>query len=50
VFLLSRRDGVVVQRIGASEMEGYGNAEEKADRTEAEEAVGVMGRLFARRG
>jgi glycine/D-amino acid oxidase-like deaminating enzyme len=50
VFLLSRRDGVVVQRIGASEMEGYGNAEEKVDRTEAEEAVGVMGRLFARRG
>lgn len=39
VFVLSRRDGIVVQDGGIGEMEGYNNADESPDRAAAENSV-----------
>lgn len=46
VFLLGRRDGIVVQSVGAGEMEGYNSADETPDRGAAEEAVRRVAEVF----
>jgi glycine/D-amino acid oxidase-like deaminating enzyme len=48
VFMLPRRDGIVVQSTGNGEMEGYNDANEVPDRAAAEAAVGVIAGLYAR--
>jgi len=48
VFVLSRRDGIVVQSMGAGEMEGYNNPSEEPDRKAAEAAVGIVKDLYSR--
>ncbi|WP_199553834.1 FAD-dependent oxidoreductase [Sandaracinobacteroides hominis] len=46
VSLLPRPDGIVVQAVGPSEMFGYGDASEVADRAEAEAALAAVAPLF----
>ena len=46
VFVLGRRDGIVVQGIGAGEMEGYNNADETPDRGAAEAVVRTLADLY----
>jgi glycine/D-amino acid oxidase-like deaminating enzyme len=46
VFVLGRRDGIVVQPVGSGEMEGYNDASETPDRPAAEAAVGVVADLY----
>ncbi|MBI2687311.1 MAG: FAD-binding oxidoreductase [Acidobacteria bacterium] len=48
VYVLSRRDGIVVQDGGIGEMEGYNDANESPDRKAAETSVGVVAELYAR--
>jgi glycine/D-amino acid oxidase-like deaminating enzyme len=48
VYILARRDGIVVQDGGIGEMEGYNNPSEEPDRAAAEKAVGVAAELYAR--
>jgi len=48
VFVLSRRDGIVVQSMGTGEMEGYNNPSEVPDRKAAEAAVGIIKDLYSR--
>ncbi|MCX6614395.1 MAG: FAD-binding oxidoreductase, partial [Acidobacteria bacterium] len=48
VFVLSRRDGIVVQSMGAGEMEGYNNPSEEPDRKAAEASVGIVKDLYSR--
>jgi D-amino-acid oxidase len=48
IFVLSRRDGIVVQSLGSGEMEGYNNPSEVPDRKAAEAAVGVLKELYSR--
>ncbi len=49
LFILSRRDGIVVQDLGSrGDMEGYGNADEQPDRAAAESAVRVVAELYER--
>ncbi|MBV8817196.1 MAG: hypothetical protein JO022_02495 [Acidobacteriaceae bacterium] len=48
VYVLGRRDGIVVQDLGRGDMEGYGNENETPDRAAAESAVSVAGQLFSR--
>jgi D-amino-acid oxidase len=50
VYILSRRDGIVVQDGGIGEMEGYNNPSEEPDRAAADKAVGVAAELYARMG
>jgi len=49
VFILGRRDGIVVQQ-GLNEMFGYNDANEVADRGAAESAVQVAAELFGHMG
>jgi glycine/D-amino acid oxidase-like deaminating enzyme len=46
VFVLGRRDGIVVQGVGAGEMEGYNVADETPDRGAAEAAVRTVAELY----
>src|SRR6266536_5554624 len=46
VNILSRRDGIVVQDGGKSEMDGYNDANEQPDRGAAESAVRVVSELY----
>lgn len=46
--ILSRRDGIVVQDVGTSEMFGYGDANEQPDRAAAESAVRAVAELYGR--
>jgi glycine/D-amino acid oxidase-like deaminating enzyme len=46
VGTVSRRDGIVVQQTGASDMYGYGDANETPSRAEAEEAVRTIAPVF----
>ncbi len=46
VSVLPRPDGIVVQQVGDSDMWGYGVAEERPDRAEAEHAVATIAGLF----
>ena len=48
IFVLSRRDGIVVQSMGSGEMEGYNNPSEVPDRKAAEDAVGILKELYSR--
>jgi glycine/D-amino acid oxidase-like deaminating enzyme len=48
VFMLPRRDGIVVQAVGSGEMEGYNDPDETPNRKEAEDAVNVVAGLMAR--
>jgi len=47
VYILSRRDGIVVQDGGIGEMEGYNNPTEEPDRAAAERPVEVAAELYA---
>jgi glycine/D-amino acid oxidase-like deaminating enzyme len=49
VFVLPRRDGIVVQAVEGGDMKGYGNDHEIADRGETERAVATLGALFGGR-
>lgn len=48
IYVLGRRDGIVVQDGGSGEMEGYNNADETPDRAAAEASVKTIARLYAR--
>ena len=48
VFVLPRRDGIVVQRLDGGDMRGYGDANETVDRAESEEAVKRLAVLYSR--
>ncbi|WP_031499475.1 FAD-dependent oxidoreductase [Bryobacter aggregatus] len=48
VYILARRDGIVVQGGGRGEMEGYNDTNEQPDRAEAEAVVQVAIDLFGR--
>ena len=48
VYILGRRDGIVVQDGGSGEMDGYNDTNEQPDRASAERAVGVAAELFGR--
>jgi len=48
LIILSRRDGIVVQDVGTSEMFGYGDSDEQPDRAAAESAVQVVAGLYGR--
>jgi glycine/D-amino acid oxidase-like deaminating enzyme len=48
VYFLPRRDGFVVQELGADEAKGYNDETAVPDRAEAERAVAVVGRACAR--
>jgi len=50
VYILSRRDGIVVQDGGIGEMEGYNNPSEEPDRAAAEKAVGIVAELYSKMG
>lgn len=47
VFVVSRRDGVVVQYVGPNDDYGYGNDDETPDRDEMEAAIAEVAPLFA---
>ena len=47
VLAVPRRDGIVVQSFEGGDMKGYGDANETADRTEAEQAVRTLAELFS---
>ena len=48
VYMLARRDGIVVQAVGDGEMYGYGDENETPDRAEAETAVKTLAELYSR--
>lgn len=48
INVVPRRDGIVVQDVGSSDMEGYNDANEQPDRAAAESAVGVVAELSGR--
>ncbi len=48
INIVPRRDGIVVQDVGSSDMEGYNDANEQPDRAAAESAVGVVADLYSR--
>jgi D-amino-acid oxidase len=48
VYILARRDGIVVQDSGIGDMEGYNNDNEQPDRAAAESAVNTVAELYAR--
>jgi D-amino-acid oxidase len=48
VYILARRDGIVVQDGGSGEMEGYNDSNESPDRAAAESAVRVAAEVFSR--
>ena len=50
VYILSRRDGIVVQDQGIGDMEGYNDTNENPDRAAAESAVRVVAELYERMG
>ncbi len=49
VLTVPRRDGLVVQSFAAGERQGYGDANEAPDRSEAEQAVRTLAELFSGR-
>ena len=50
VFVLSRRDGIVVQAVEGGDMKGYGDDHEVPSRAEGEVAVAKVAALYARFG
>ncbi len=47
VFVVPRRDGIIVQDVGGGDMKGYGDATETVDRAESERAVTTLAELFS---
>ena len=47
VFVVPRRDGIVVQAVEGGDMKGFGDADEAADRAEADRAVTTLAELFS---
>lgn len=50
VSVLPRRDGIVIQQVGASEAYGYGDDREVPDLDETRAAVATIAQLYARMG
>jgi glycine/D-amino acid oxidase-like deaminating enzyme len=48
ISVVSRRDGIVIQYLGKSDMEGYNDSNEQPDRGAAESAVKVVAELYGR--
>ena len=46
VYVVPRRDGIVVQAVEGGDMKGLGDANEKVDRAEADRAVTTLAELF----
>lgn len=47
VFVVPRRDGIVVQAVEGGDMKGFGDANEAVDRAEADHAVTTLAELFS---
>jgi D-amino-acid oxidase len=47
VFVVPRRDGIVVQAVEGGDMKGFGDANEAIDRAEADRAVTTLAELFS---
>jgi D-amino-acid oxidase len=47
VYVVPRRDGIVVQDLEGGEMKGFGDADEAVDRAEADRAVTTLAELFS---
>jgi D-amino-acid oxidase len=47
VYVVPRRDGIVVQALDGGDMKGYGDANETVDRAESNHAVTTLAELFA---
>lgn len=47
VYILARRDGIVVQDMGVGDMEGYNDTNEQPDRAAAESAVNTVAELYS---
>jgi D-amino-acid oxidase len=47
VYVVPRRDGIVVQAVEGGDMKGFGNADETIDRAEADGAVTTLAELFS---
>jgi glycine/D-amino acid oxidase-like deaminating enzyme len=47
VYVVPRRDGIVVQDVEGGDMKGFGNADETIDRAEADGAVTTLAELFS---
>src|SRR5476651_887635 len=47
VFVVPRRDGIIVQDVSGGDMKGYGDASETVDRAESERAVTTLAELFS---
>ena len=43
---MPRRDGIVVQAVEGGDMKGFGDANERVDRAEADRAVTTLAELF----
>ena len=48
VSVLSRRDGIVIQRLDGGDLRGYGDANETVDRAESDDGVKRLAGLYAR--
>jgi D-amino-acid oxidase len=46
VYVVPRRDGIVVQAVEGGDMKGYGDANEAVDRAESDRAVTTLAELF----
>ncbi len=46
VYVVPRRDGIIVQDVGGGDMKGYGDATETVDRSESDRAVTTLSELF----
>jgi D-amino-acid oxidase len=47
VYVVPRRDGIVVQDLEGGDMQGFGGADEAIDRAEADRAVATLAELFS---
>jgi hypothetical protein len=47
VYVVPRRDGIVVQAVEGGDMKGYGDTNETVDRAESDHAVRTLAELFA---
>jgi D-amino-acid oxidase len=49
VYVVPRRDGIIVQDVSGGDMRGYGDTTETVDRAESERAVTTLAELFSQR-
>ena len=47
VYVVPRRDGIIVQALDGGDMKGYGDASEAVDRAESDRAVTTLAELFS---